>query len=275
MSQFLINIQQRRAQRFTPASPQAGIRTPEDALRFIDQVGFCLFSDIPDVELPSLARAVCHDPQPDTWGWKDSLPAARQVYYGAIFHPVPRWAARPGFISLRMLAPIYSLAPILQFGGDREMLRRYLHVSQEAIAIAEALDAAGSLSTGELRASTGLAGKANASRFSKGLAQAQEHFLVTKIGVTSVTRANYGYIWNTFERVFPEVAGQAEALAETDAAEAILRQYVQTALAVPLERVGEVLAISPRILQPAAAHLIEKGVVQPVTNEGICYLAVP
>jgi hypothetical protein len=271
MSDFLQTIQERRAQHFRPGPPE-GIQTPEEALQFINSMGFCLFSYIPEFELPSLARAVCQDPQPDTWGWKDSLPAARLVYYGAFFHPAPRWAARPGFISLSMLAPLYSLAPILQFGGDREMLRKYMRLSPEAVAISEALETAGSLSTGELRASTGLTGKANASRFSRALAEAQEQFLITKIGVTSVSRANYGYIWNTFERVFPEAARQAEELPETDAAAAIILQYARTALAVPLARIGEVLSINPRALQPAANRLLEQNVLRQVDDEGICYL---
>ncbi len=271
MSEFLSSIHAQWEQRYLP-DPGQGIRTPEAALAFFNQVGFCLFSYIPEVELPSLARAACRTEEPDTWGWKDSLPAARQVFYGAIFHPVGGWAARPGFVSLEMLAPLYSLAPILQFGGDKTLLRRYVKISLEAIAIAETLEREGSLSTGELRASTGLTGKANAGKFSRALGEAQAHFLVTKVGVTSITRANYGYVWGPFERVFADTARQAEMLPEREAAERIVLQYVQTALAVPLERIAEMLALDVKVLKPAAESLLVQGKIKTVEEEEIKYL---
>lgn len=251
-----------------------GICTPAEAVDFFNEAGFCLFSHIPDMELPCLSNAVRQDEPVDTWGWKDAIPANREVFYGAIYHPVRAWAPRPGFVSLEMLAPLYSLAPILQFGGDRSMLRRYAKISQEAIRIADALEHEGPLSTGELRTSTGLTGKANASKFSKGLAEAQAHFLITKIGVTSITRANYGYIWNTFERVFPQSAQQAEMLKETDAAAAIIEKYVRTALAVPLARVAEMLSLDVRVLMTAASQLVDQGVLSEVEDNAERYLVI-
>ncbi len=266
MSEFLQSIQARREQRFFTGS----ISTPEALLQFIDEMGFCLFSYIPGVELPNMGMALC--PEADRWGWKDSLPASRQVYYGAVFHPVPAWEARPGFVSLRMLAALYALAPILQFGGDRALMRRWVKISAEAIAIADTLESAGSLSTRELRAGTGLTGKANAGRFSRALHEAQAHFLVSKVGVTSNTRGNYGYVWSSFAQVFSEAARRGEQMTDADAAEAIIRQYVRTALAVPLARITEVLALDPRPFQAAAARLLERGELREEEDDGACFL---
>lgn len=262
-----------RRRRNEPPSSE-GIRTIEEMLAFLNEVGFCLFSYIAGVELPALARVVCQDEQPDTWGWKDSLPAARQVFYGAVYHPEAKWAARPGFISLSMLPVIYSLAPILQFGGDRSLLRRYTGISQEAVVIADVLESEGPLPTRQLRKSTGMDGKANGTRFTRALTEAQEHFLVTKIGITSVTRANYGYVWSGFEGVFPEAARQAEAIREDTAADAILRQYVQTAFAVPVERVASMLSLDLQLLERSAVRLVEQGVLRVATFGEVRYLTV-
>ena len=272
MSEFLQSILEQRSRRFMPYRG-TGVRTPEEALEFFNEAGFCLFSHIPGMELPCLSNAVRQDEPVDTWEWKDSIPASREVYYGAIYYPAG-WAARPGFVSLAMLAPLYSLAPILQFGGDRQTLRRYVKIGQEAIRITDALEREGPLSTGELRASTGLTGKINASKFSRALAEAQTHFLITKIGVTSTTRANYGYIWNTFERVFPQPAQQAETLTEIDATAAIIHQYVRTAVAVPLARIAEMLSLDPRSLALAARQLVEQGDLCEVKDDSVVYLAV-
>jgi hypothetical protein len=89
------------------------------------------------------------------------------VYYGSLFHPLSRGSARLGFVSLRMLAALYALAPIFQFDGDREVMQRWMKISPDAIAIAGAVEVASSLSTGDLRESTGLTGYVNESRFSK------------------------------------------------------------------------------------------------------------
>jgi hypothetical protein len=257
-SEFLVSIQAKRKQRFHQ-DRQGLIQTEEEALQFINEMGFCLFATVPDVELPSLALALSEEKQTDLWGWKDSLAISRQVYYGSLFHPRSRREARPGFATLRMLAALYALSPILQFGGDRELLRRWVKISPEAVVIAEVLERAGSLSTGDLREGTGLTGKTNATRFSKGLDEAQAHFMVSKVGVTSTTRANYGYVWASFERVFPEAIRQAEGMTEIDAAEAVLVQFVQTAIAVPLERIAEILALDLRVISPAAERLVEQG----------------
>jgi hypothetical protein len=271
MDAFLEQILDFRRQRYEPPASE-GIRTMEEMLAFINEVGFCLFSYIPGVELPALARVVCQDEPPDTWGWKDSLPAARQVFYGAVYHPEARWAARPGFISLSMLPALYSLAPILQFGGDRSLLHRYTGISQEAVNIADVLESEGPLPTRQLRKSTGMDGKANGTRFTRALTEAQEHFLVTKIGITSITRANYGYVWSVFEGVFPEAARQAETIREDAAAEAILHQYVQTACAVPVERIAAMLSLDLQLLERAAARLVEQGVLRIVTIDEVRYL---
>jgi hypothetical protein len=271
MDVFLKQILDFRRQRYEPPASE-GIRTMEETLAFINEVGFCLFSYIPDVELPALARVVCQDEPPDTWGWKDSLPAARQVFYGAVYHPEARWAARPGFISLSMLPARYSLAPILQFGGDRSLLRRYTGISQEAVNIADVLESEGPLPTRQLRKSTGMDGKANSTRFTRALTEAQEQFLVTKIGITSVTRANYGYVWSIFERVFPDAARQAETICEDAAAEAILRQYVQTAFAVPVGRIASMLSLDLQLLERAAARLVGQGILRIANINNVRYL---
>lgn len=271
MSEFLQSVETRRKQLFL-SLPGFAYQTPEDALRYINAAGFCLFSHIEGFELPSYSRAA--GPGADVWGWKDSLPAARQVFYGAIFHTAGRGEARPGFASLDLLAPLYSLSPVMQLGGDSSLLPRFAGVSREAVAIAAALQSQGSLSTGDLREATEMAGKANGARFSRALAEAQAQFLVSKVGVTSITRANYGYIWNTFERVFPETVQAAQELNELDAGVAILRQYLRMAIAVPLARISQVLAVNERFLRSAAAHLLEQRAACETAVDGVPYLSL-
>lgn len=235
------------------------IHTQEEALVFLADVGFCRFTHHDQCELPCFADALAPEVRDELWGWKDALPNTRRVYYGTLYQFNPRDSVRPGFLSLPMLAALYSLAYISQFGGERDMLTRWAGVSREAVDLADVLERDGSLSTQSLRAATGLQGKDHAGLFHKALIEAQRQFLVVRTGVTSVTRANYGYVWDTFERVYPAVIQQAGALDEQAAAVALVRQYVDTAVRVPVERIADVLALDLKLLRQAADHLIAQG----------------
>jgi hypothetical protein len=226
------------------------VHSLDDLLGLINEAGFLLFSHIPGVELPSMGRALSPEVQDELWGWKDALPNTRQVYYGALFHPNPKWEARPGFASLPMLAALYALAPISQLGGDRSLLPRWGHLSIEAQTITRALERDGALPTRELRSVTEMAGKANATRFERALIEAQSHFLIVKIGVTSITRGNYGYVWDLFERVYPNTIKQAETLTEQQAVNGIWEKYSATAPGVPPKRMAEMLHLNPDLFIP-------------------------
>lgn len=243
------------------ARTAASIHSLEEARAFIDRAGFVPFSHFPECELASFSEALAPEVQDELWGWKDSLPGTRAVYYGHIFRP-PDWATRPGFVSLPLLADLYSLAPISQFGGDRTLLPRWAHLSREAESITNALEESGALPTRELRKITHLDGKANATRFERALIEAQQHFLIVKIGVTSTTRANYGYVWELFERVFPAVIEQANAIEPRDAAERIVRAYVANALVIAPQRIAAALGLDDKLIVETAHRLVQEGVLK-------------
>lgn len=242
------------------ARTAGSVHSLEEARAFIDRAGLVPFSAFPECELPSFSEALAPEVQDELWGWKDALPGTRTMYYGHIFRP-HGWAARPGFVSLPLLADMYSLAPITQFGGDRTMLPRWAHLSREAEAITDALEDSGALPTRELRKMTQLNGKGNATRFEHALIEAQQHFLIVKIGVTSTTRGNYGYVWEKFERVFPAVIEQANAIQPEDAAARIIRTYAANALEIPPQRIAAALGLEEKLIIEAGRRLVEDGIL--------------
>src|ERR1700744_85690 len=68
---------------------------PDEAVRFIDAVGFCMLFPVKEVPLPSLYYAMSHhDPGLDfewdryadmLWKWKGSLPKRKLVFYAKYF----------------------------------------------------------------------------------------------------------------------------------------------------------------------------------------------
>lgn len=236
------------------------VHSLEEARAFIDRAGLVPFSRFPECELPSFSDALALEVRDELWGWKDALPGTRAMYYGHVFRP-PGWAARPGFVSLPLLADLYSLAPIMQFGGDRTMLPRWAHLSREAESITDALEESGALPTRELRKITHLDGKPNAARFERALIEAQQHFLIVKIGVTSTTRGNYGYVWEMFERVFPAVIEQANDIQPMEAAGRIICAYVSNALEIPPQRIAAALGLEEKLIVETGQRLVEEGVL--------------
>lgn len=258
MDEILTNYQAMRLKRLerTGAYP---IRSQEDARSFLEDVGLCCFSHHGDVELPCFSDALASEVKEEAWGWKDSLPNTRQVYYGTIFRFHERDAVRPGFLALRILKACYALSPVMQFGGERAMLPRWTGLSREALSLADALERDGSLTTSALRIATRLDGKTHNTLFNRALIEAQRNFLVVRTGVTSATRANYGYIWESFPRAYAQIAAEAEQMADLDAASTILRQYVDTAIIAPVDRIASVLSLDPVLLCRAANHLVDQG----------------
>jgi len=160
----------------------------------------------------------------------------------------------------------------MQFGGEADQLPRWTGLSREALGLLQMLEKSGSLSTGQLRKATGLNGKEHDTRFHKALIEAQSNFLLVRTGVTSTTRGNYGYVWETFARAYPGIVSQAEALSEVQAAERLVSRYIDTALEATLERIAFVLSLDVKLLRSAASRLVEKGRL--AYGEGGVYSAV-
>jgi hypothetical protein len=255
-----IKIQQMRQQRLERSGVYP-IHSQEDALQFLEDVGICRFSQHGDVEIPCFADALADAVKDEAWGWKDSLPNTRRVYYGTIFQFHQRDGVRPGFLALRVLTACYALSPVMQFGGERELLPRWTGLSREALGLANVLERDGSLSTSALRLATGLHGKAHNPLFNKALIEAQKNFLIVRTGVTSTSRANYGYIWESFPRAYAQVCAEAEELQAVDAACRILHQYVDTAVVTVVDRAASVLALDLGLMQKAEERLIAQGVL--------------
>jgi hypothetical protein len=177
------------------------LHTIDDALDFINEIGFCLFYRDKRIELPTLHDATTSDPNTDvgyTWNWKDELASRRVVFYGKPFYH------KPGFVALDLLPALYSLSDVAEVGGDYLELVRYGQISAEAHLITETVLEKGAMSTSFLRRETGMTGQRDKARFSRGLVEAQENFLIAMSSTTSTTRAGYSYIWDSFPRLWKD-----------------------------------------------------------------------
>lgn len=180
------------------------VRTAEEAARFVDWAGACLFQrGRGSPELPALSDVMASDTEVHPFIWKDDLHAAKRVCYGKVIR------GQPGFISLSLLPYFY----VVQGRTPDDHRRAYNMgtVSKETVRILDALRS-GPMTSRQLKAAVGAAGRGAASRFDAALAELQRTFAVTILAARSRTRAHYEYIWDLFERKWPEVIESARAV---------------------------------------------------------------
>jgi len=246
------------------------VHTIEEALQFINDVGFCLFYRHDSLELPNLRDATAGDPgtrEGLNWEWKDRLASEQVVYYGRPFR------RKPGFVALPLLVPLYALSAAADVGGDHDELALTGTLSAEAHRIADTVIKRGSLSTRMLRQECGLAASKDKARFGRGLEDAQEKFLVTMVRTTSSSRAGYSYIWDSFTRVWPSAVEEAERMNLTTATASIVAAYLKIAGAATAKQIAYTFSLEPELVQKAANSLLTQEAIGQITRGGAVYFA--
>jgi hypothetical protein len=229
-------LQAMRAQRYRQR-PHLRVRTEDEALDFLNDVGFCLLFSAKDIELPSLWGALCGAdlPLPNhhdnrelglAWDWKDKLPIEGKVLYGKFLRK------KPVFVALDLVPYFYALSP--NYGDLAEdYMIDYLdgRLTVEAKQVYEVLLEQGALPTSRLRLEAGLSGKANAGRFDRALAELQMDFRIAKVAISDANRWGYCYVYDLLPRHLPEEVTAAQSIGGQQARETLLLRYLRTVIA--------------------------------------------
>src|ERR1700686_2627293 len=202
------------------------IRTPSDAVRFIEAVSFCMLFPVKNVPLPSLYFAVAkrHDLRWDKhaqliWKWKDELPKKRRALYAKYFK------GRGTFLSLKFLPHFLAMHGTAVEPDAAEAFYRTGRISHDALELWQALGKHGPLPTLELRHICKMETQAGNKRFKKAMLELQGLLIVTHSGAEQETEA---WASNRFDLVagsFPQEVRQARRISEEDARTAIAAKY--------------------------------------------------
>jgi hypothetical protein len=253
-------------------TPERRLRTVEDARAFVDEMGFCFFWPIKDIELPNLFHAIAgrvrpvpmeHD-DPDIskcWGWKDDSLDKRYWYYGKLLR------RRAMLISLDYLPYFYALSE--NFGELTDYLQEYEDglMTAEAKSIYEAILENGPLDTVRLRREARMSAESAKSRFDRGLVELQIGLKVMPIGVAHTGAWNYAFTYELFQRWFPEIPEQARAIKRTEARRVLVQGYLDNVVAADrkmMAKVFHVLKWTPRELDRTIAALLEEDAIREV-----------
>jgi len=166
------------------------VRTPADAVRFIDAAGFCVLFPLKNIPLPSMyyaaARRDIHLSSgwdkycQMIWGWKDELPHRRRAYYSKCLR------GRGMFVSLKMLPHILAARDSAAAAGDHQRFYAEGRISHDARAIWQALEEHGPLATLELRHACKMESKSGNIRFKRAMLELQCHLVIVHFGAEQV-----------------------------------------------------------------------------------------
>ncbi len=241
------------------------ITSPEQAVKFVTDVGFCFLFPIQKVEMPSLWDAIAGrvvKTYPDhqgyeierTWGWKDQSLAKKWWYYGKLVRD------KATLISLDFLPNFYALSE--NFGDyEHDYLEEYKtgQLTAEAKQVYEALLKNGALDAVRLRREARMSSDANKGRFDKALTDLQTSLKVLPVGVAPAGAWRYAFIYEVLPRWFPEIPGRAQQITRTEARHHILDQYLRNVVFSTVPLASRVFGWSIKETQQAAEALAAEG----------------
>jgi hypothetical protein len=257
-------------------TPARRLHTVEEARGFVDEVGFCHFWPIKGIETPNLFHAIAGRVRPvpmehgdpdisKCWGWKDDSLDKRWWYYGKLLR------RRATLVSLEMLPYFYALSE--NYGSLDDYLQEYEDglMTAEAKAIYEAILEHGPLDTVRLRREARMSAESAKSRFDRALVELQVGLKVVPTGVAEAGAWNYAFIYELFQRWFPEIPGQARGIKRGEARRVLVQRYLDNVVAADrkmIAKVFHVLKWTSRELDRTIAALLEEGAIQEVQVEG-------
>jgi uncharacterized protein YcaQ len=226
----LTRLRAYRARTFRLA-PGLQVKTPRQALAFVEERGFVFFWAIQGIDLPSLWTAVAgnrrvasehDDPGHVTWGWKDSLLSQRRWFYAKLLR------GKSMMVSLKTLPYFYALSDRLGDLEDYQLAYEAGRLSREARAIADALRINGAQHTVALRKLAHLSSQASKRRFDKGLHDLQRGLWVLPVGVAEAGAWRYAFIYELLDRWLPDIARQARRIRQDTARQHLAGLYLDS-----------------------------------------------
>jgi len=245
--------------------PERWLRSPEQAVEFVNRRGFVFFWPIKNTVLPSLWKATVgdrevpnnhDDPGHVTWGWKDGMLGKRRWYYGRCIRK------RNAMISLDLLPAFYALSP--NYGDpEHDFLDQYDQglLSPEAKNIYALLLELGPMDSLAIRREARLASSSATSRFNRGLDTLQMEFKILPTGTSEAGRWRYAFVYDLVSRHYPDLLEKAGKITESLAREQILKSYLKSVGAIEVKQAARLLRWKPAVCQKTALALIEQGIL--------------
>lgn len=248
----------------------ARLRSPDDAIAFVNERGFVYFWPIKEVTFPNLWAAVAgerpvadahDDPGHVTWGWKDQLLGQRVWYYAKVLRK------KSTFISLAMLPCFYALSE--NYGAPAEdYLEQYRagRLSHEAKTIYEVLLQEGPLDSPALRRAARMTSRESDAAFNRAMSALQADFKLLPVGVAEVGAWKYAFIYELTHRYFPALAEEARPISTRQARKELAEAFFRSVGGAAPGDVGKLFGWGATDVERAMSDLAQAGIVQPTVD---------
>ena len=246
--------------------PAPRIKSPEEALAWINERGFAYFWPIKGITLPSLWATVAgdrpvaeahDDPGHITWGWKDGALGKRMWYYAKVLR------RKATLISLEVAPYFYALSQ--NFGSPEEDHLVAYHEGRLTLAakqIYEAILKEGALHTIDLRKAARLTSKQSDAEFNRALEVLQADFKILPVGVAQAGAWKYAFIYDISAYHYPDLPEKARNLGEAQAREKLLSLYFQSVGAAQMRDVAKLFGWPPEITHRTVKRMSEKAMLK-------------
>jgi hypothetical protein len=202
------------------------VKSPADAVRFLDAVGFCVLFPVKNVALPSLYFAVSRrrDLRWDKhaqliWKWKDEMPKKRRAFYAKYFR------SRGTFLSLKFLPHFLAMHGSAVEPDEAEAFYKAGRISHDALELWQELEKHGALATLELRHACKMESQPGNKRFKKAMLELHGLLIVTHSGAEQETESWASNRFELVARAFPKQLAQAREIPPEDARTVIATRY--------------------------------------------------
>ncbi len=246
--------------------PELNLKSPADALRFVNERGFVFFWPIKGIMMPSLWTAVAgdrpvadqhDDPGHVTWGWKDDMLDKRQWYYAKLLR------GKATIVDLEIVPFFYALSE--NFGDpEQDYLQLYKDglLSQPAKVIYEVLLREGPLDTVNMRRKIRMTSKSSNSPFERGLVELQRDFKILPVGIARTGAWRYSFVYELVHRYYSDLPEQARRVTRKVARQKLTGLFFEAVGAATASDVHRLFQWKRQEVERTLATMVEEGHLQ-------------
>jgi hypothetical protein len=246
-------------------SPGLELRSPQQAIDFVDERGFIFFWPVKGYPFPNLWDAVAGDrPVADenddydhiAWNWKDSLLDKKVWYYARVFK------RKNTIISMDAIPYFYALSP--NYGDPQEDFAdqyRQGMLPMETKLIFDALVRKGPLDTISLRKEARLTGTNSASPFNRALDILQQQLKVMPVAISEAGAWKYAFVYDLTHRHLPELPEKARFIPESRAMEHLITCFFNSMGAASQKQTVSLFPWGSELTKNALGRMVQSGVL--------------
>jgi hypothetical protein len=247
-------------------TPGLRVRSPRQALGFVNAVGFCSTFHVFPEGPPSLWEAVAGRPRPRwprrshhdpgiglTWEIKDVLPQRRHVYYGKLLQ------RRPVLVALDLFPAFYALVRGRQAARNYRDEYQAGRLSLTARRIMDSLVRESPQYTRGLRGECFMLEPAKTREFERAMAELQQGLWIVK--TEERYEPTFSYRWDLLERWLPDAVAEGRRLGREAALDRIIARHLGAAVFALPAALARLLGVPRAEVEAAATRLAPRSVL--------------